>query len=305
MSALLDDAVGELRVAAGLPRVDLSLVATAVPLPPNVPELPPPTLRESIEQAFRAASVVDDPTERVSLLEAIVGSVAPEPASASEKELDVVTPQSGVGGAGPGVQNRPDIQRSRVSGHQHGRRAVKRADVGGIERLVASVLKTDDRLGRRRPQMTAALLATLDGRLDAARRLRLARDAWALRRDALVDYQQRIRAATNGCAAPSPASSKSASCRGRSPMCDAADGARHRRVEGTEERPVPGRGRRDPQHVGQRRAARHSRRLVSAARDHGVDMNKAWEASAAAAGALLMLERAQEDLRKLMTPPGL
>jgi len=74
LSALLDDAVGELRVAAGLPRVDLSLVATAAPLPPNVPEIPPPTLRESIEQAFRAASVVDDPSERVSLLEAIVGS---------------------------------------------------------------------------------------------------------------------------------------------------------------------------------------------------------------------------------------
>ena len=35
------------------------------------------------------------------------------------------------------------------------------------------------------------------------------------------------------------------------------------------------------------------------------DMNTAWEASAAAAGALLMLERAQEDLRKLTTPPGL
>ena len=65
----------------------------------------------------------------------------------------------------------------------------KRADVGGIERLVGSVLKADDRLGRRRPQTTAALLATLDGRLDAARRLRLARDAWALRRDGLASYR--------------------------------------------------------------------------------------------------------------------
>ena len=58
LSALLDEAVGELRVAAGLPRLDLTLVATASPLPPDVPELPPPTLRESIEQAFTAASVV-------------------------------------------------------------------------------------------------------------------------------------------------------------------------------------------------------------------------------------------------------
>ena len=32
-------------------------------------------------------------------------------------------------------------------------------------------------------------------------------------------------------------------------------------------------------------------------------MNTAWEASAAAAGALLMLERAQDDLRKLADAP--
>ena len=69
----------------------------------------------------------------------------------------------------------------------------RRADVNGIEKLVTVVLKADDKLGRRRPQTTAALLATLDGRLDAARRLRLARDAWALRRDGLYDYQRRMR----------------------------------------------------------------------------------------------------------------
>ena len=63
LAGLLDDAVGELRVAAGLPRIDSALVATSSPLPPNVPEMPAPTLRESIEQAFRAASVADDPAE--------------------------------------------------------------------------------------------------------------------------------------------------------------------------------------------------------------------------------------------------
>jgi len=47
--------------------------------------------------------------------------------------------------------------------------------------------------------------------------------------------------------------------------------------------------------------AASSRRLAIT----GADMNTAWEASAAAAGALIMFERAQEDLRKLMTPPGL
>jgi hypothetical protein len=35
------------------------------------------------------------------------------------------------------------------------------------------------------------------------------------------------------------------------------------------------------------------------------DMGAAWEASSAAAGALLMLERAQQELQKVMTPPTL
>ena len=33
-------------------------------------------------------------------------------------------------------------------------------------------------------------------------------------------------------------------------------------------------------------------------------MTTAWEASSAAAGALLMFERAQDELRKLNSPPG-
>ena len=51
---------------------------------------------------------------------------------------------------------------------------VRRADVKGVEALIRDVLEADDRLGRQRPQETAALLATMDLRLDAARRLRLA-----------------------------------------------------------------------------------------------------------------------------------
>ena len=46
---------------------------------------------------------------------------------------------------------------------------------------IRRALSEDDRLGQRRPQEMAALLATLDTSLDAARRLRLARDNWAMR----------------------------------------------------------------------------------------------------------------------------
>ena len=68
----------------------------------------------------------------------------------------------------------------------------QRGDVPGVHALVQSVLKADDRLGRRRPQQTSALLQLLDLRLDEARRTRLARDAWIVRSDSYRDYRAAI-----------------------------------------------------------------------------------------------------------------
>src|SRR5262249_20184148 len=59
------------------------------------------------------------------------------------------------------------------------------------ESLVKDALKADDRLGRTRPQAMSALLSTLDARLDATRRMRLAQDAWAVRVDIVKAYERR------------------------------------------------------------------------------------------------------------------
>jgi hypothetical protein len=182
----------------------------------------------------------------------------------------------------------------------------RRADVGGIEKLVTTVLKADDRLGRRRPQTTAALLATLDGRLDAARRLRLARDAWEMRRDGLSGYQRRIRPAIERLRRSSAGLEQIRQLSGPSP--EALTPLAARLTEAWREM----KNIRPPTEAASVhsllvnalqlaiRAASSRRQAIT-----GTDMNTAWEASAAAAGALLMSERAQEDLRKLATPPGL
>ncbi len=315
LTSLLDDAVGDLRVAAGLPRLDLTLAVTASPLPAPVPELPPPTLRESIEQAFRAASVNDDPAERVSLLEAIVaGSGTPGGKSLGKAEETTTettnwTTLIHARASAALLQElktdksyRDLVSRTITTADERARRA----DVGGIERLVTTVLKADDRLGRRRPQTTAALLATLDGRLDAARRLRLARDAWAMRREGLTDYQRRMRPAIDRLRRSSAGLEQIRQLSGPPP--DALTPLAARVTDAWREiknirPPVEAEAVHNLFVSALQLAIRaaSSRRLAIT----GADMNTAWEASAAAAGALLMFERAQDDLRKLTTPPGL
>lgn len=71
-------------------------------------------------------------------------------------------------------------------------RRVKRADVRGLTRLRDQVLDADARLGGKRPQQLDALMATLNQRLDAAQRLRLARDRWALQAETFRLYRRAI-----------------------------------------------------------------------------------------------------------------
>lgn len=305
LAALLDDAVGELRVAAGLPRIDLALVASASPLPPNVPEMPAPTLRESIELAFKASTVTQDPTERVALLEAIVSGMPSGQPIEKGSWTSVVHARASAELAKEIKTDRSyrDLVTRAVTAADE---RAKRADVGGIERIVASVLKADDRLGRRRPQTTAALLATLDGRLDSARRLRLARDAWAIRRDGLATYERRIRSAVDRLRKSTTGLEQIRQLSGPSPEAlvplasRVTDGWRElKNIRPPAEAEAIHNLLISALQLAIRAAASRQMAIKTA------DMNTAWEASAAAAGALIMLERAQEDLRKLTAPPGL
>ncbi len=65
------------------------------------------------------------------------------------------------------------------------------ADVRGIQRVLDGLHQSDQTLGRRRPDVVKAAVAAVEARLDAARRLQLARDAWALRAPLLREYATR------------------------------------------------------------------------------------------------------------------
>ena len=129
LSALLDEAVAELRVAAGLPRVDLTLVATGEPaacqrcpsfLLPRCARAssrrsPPrrsPRIRPNACRCSRRSSRGSAPRERRTRQGRAEGS-----------ELDVGASRQGVGGAVAGAQDRQELPRpGRAHGHV-GRRA--------------------------------------------------------------------------------------------------------------------------------------------------------------------------------------
>lgn len=298
---LLDEVISELRVAAGQSSFDLSLVANVTPAVPGE-VLPPPSLRETMEQALAAAAVAAEAVERVSLLRAVTAALH-DPAleggwaaSLHERASTELAAELRIDKSyGDFVATTAATATARAA----------RGDVVGVQSLVPVVLKADDRLGRRRPRETAALLALLDLRLDEARRQRLARDAWVLRLDLFRKYKAAI--------APSLAEIR----RVRRSLESI------RQLSGPAPRLLP---RLDQRLVVLRQqmaaiapppelqtahelftAAFQMARRASSGRLNAVssgDMKLAWQASSAAAGALMLLERAGQELDRLTTPPS-
>jgi hypothetical protein len=190
LASMFDTVIAETRAKGGAVNVDLSLVATMA-APPSVPLLPPPSFDDHLDQAFRAASLSPDASERVSLLRAIERVLVE---AVAEGRASPVTPLYARVRGALAVEDRANrayegLTRDLVRSAD---RYARTADVTGVERVIRRALSEDDRLGQRRPQEMAALLATLDTSLDAARRLRLARDNWAMRIAEVRTYRAAI-----------------------------------------------------------------------------------------------------------------
>jgi hypothetical protein len=184
---MLDQAIADLRVSAGGGRFDLNLVAFSSPPPPVEPLLPAPTLREAIEQTLAAAQLAESSSERVWLLTAALDELGNGDAALP---TDWVTATSVA--ARREIETEGRIDRSyQLLTRRMVRLADQRAraaDVRGVERVIARVFQRDFALGGRRPDAVNSLVRAVEEKLDAARRLRLARDRWALRAPVLASY---------------------------------------------------------------------------------------------------------------------
>ncbi len=301
---LVDEVVSGLRAARGDTSFDLALVAQVSP--PVVPLLlPPPTLRESIAQALRLADLAATPADRQSLLRTVSGVATSGAAGGDAGWL-----ASHQAGAERALKLELEIDaryaRLRKGALARAARAAARADVRGVEQAIVRYRDGDARLGGRRAETTQAVMAALEEKLDAARRLRLVRDRWALTRDALMAYRDRGRDLLGSLEASRRALEDIRRLAGPPPgRLDALE----RRTRAAQQQLAVIAAPPDAAGVHalvvsaaqlSLQAAMLRRRAIASA-----DLDLARDASAAAAGALMLAERARVELDRLTRPPEL
>jgi hypothetical protein len=189
MLGLLDEAINGLRVAAGETSFTLEMIA-APPQPETVPMLPVPTAGESIAQAVAIARVTDIAADRVSILRGIVAALDDPSHPPPDKWIE--TRQWAV--TTIGEEARADRQYAGLvaSALRQATAAASRADVRRVESVIRTVARRDALLGKKRPDEVNSLLAQVQVQLDAARRLRLARDQWQERLGSYRAYMRSV-----------------------------------------------------------------------------------------------------------------
>ena len=302
--SLLDEAISDLKAAAGRNDFNLALVATPEETGYE-PLLGMPGITEEIDATFRMAKLAPRVADRVSLLQealsliAEAGALIPPVEAArlqrtAEDEIhaEVVT----------------DERYAAMSRHllAAATSAAGQAKIADVERALHQVSKEDARLGGRRPEVVQALSTELQVQLEKARHLRLLRDQWQIRRASYRDYQRAVGIqllqlvkmqpsldAIRRLAGPSPTTLVAL----RSRLAGGADRLQRLRV------PEDLRATHDLL-VSAWRFAESAVDIRYSAVSSG-DVAVAWQASSSAAGAILMVTRVQHDIKALLEPPRL
>ena len=305
MVGMLDEAIVELRAAAGVQRFDLNFVTSAAPAPEREPMLPPPTSKEMVEQTLTAARFSDSSVERVSLMTvalAIVERDADVLPSDWRTEIRKSTKATIAGELATDRQYQ--TLTARVLGLSDSR--ARNADVRGLQRLLTEIQERDETLGSRRPEAVNALIQTVEAKLDAARELRLARDRWALRQEDFDKYRLSVETPIERFNRLKPALEDIKALAGSSPWTLGAIQRGTTQVLKNMSEIMP------PEEF----QAAHAL-LVSAVqmadsaakirREAALtgSMPRAWDASAAAAGALMLGSNARTEIQSLLRLPQL
>lgn len=300
--SVLDEVIADLRVAVGITRFDLSLSA---PLPaPPPPPLPPPTDAELVEQFVAAASLADTPAERMGLLDTVMRlidrAVGMLPTEWTDRMRALVSGD---------LDRERRIERAygelRTTTLQQAAALALRGRTADLERLRDRVRAEDRRLGGQRAGDIAALLATIDIQAAVAVQTREAYQQWQRRAPAY----RRYRRAMNGSwrafndALPALEQVKAMTGPAVTKMSDLT--RRLERAARSLAKVTP------PEELAQGHALIQSawqladnafRLRLESVSTNSIDV--AQRASSAAAGALMLYQRARADQQAVMEPPA-
>jgi hypothetical protein len=305
MLGILDEAIADLRVLAGVDRFSLSLVASVEQASSREPLLPDATPQEAIEQTLTAARLSDSPVERVSLMSVALAGIERE---AERLPSDWRTTTRMAIRTGIAVEVATDRRYQLLTSRMLGRAAerARAADVRGLERLLTEIQKQDEALGRKRPDSLRALVSTVEEQLDAARALNLARDRRALRMDALRKYHAALIEPVERLDRLGPALEDIKSMAGSTPAALSSVERTARQVLDIVSPLAPP----DEFRAAHTLLVSAAQLATSAARIRreaalSGDMTRAWDASSAAAGALMLMTRAHTEIQNVLSAPQL
>ncbi|HET9369736.1 MAG TPA: hypothetical protein VFO19_05790 [Vicinamibacterales bacterium] len=189
LAGLFDEVIAELRAAAGLSSFALELSTG-----PVVPELPPvlatPSLKESVELALGAAKATDLPEERLAILRAAFD------AATSPEVLELRT---AIGreilAESTATAAYAEFAQSILA---RAERAAAAGNVQVFSGMALEIGRHDEALGRRRPDVVRDLKEQISALLERAVARRLDLDRFALARERMVQYELDVRPALAG-----------------------------------------------------------------------------------------------------------
>jgi hypothetical protein len=302
LTARVEEAISEIRAGSGERTFDLSLVAMIEP--PSEPLLPEPDLKDVIDYASAVAQMTDRRRDRLTLQESIL-TVLDRRKRQVPKDWYSATRQVLVWSIDR--ERKLDRDYAGLSSRtlREARKLEEDADVAALERLAADARKEDGRLGYQRPDTMQTLLASLAASTENAKGMREAIERYKHRTSAYRAYQRNISASLG----------KFDDVAGDIGAVKALTVLKDRRLSKAEKRvsaievsllPVTPPAELGAAHdllLSSARLMREALRLQRGATSSG-DAAATQNASAAAAGALLLLETARTRIDEFFRKPA-
>jgi hypothetical protein len=291
LAGLFDDVINQMRLAVGEPAVTMDLSA---PAPVREKLMPAPTRRQSVTLALVAARTADIPEERIGILK-----LAADPAKAVSPQLArlVTTRLATEVRAGTAYASLTAALRLRAAA------ARRRGDVAAVRRLKQELDRRDRSLGRKRPAEVKALTAELDQTIKETRAFRQALDEYTRQRSTLRAYHAKLRPILSGLAGATPMITAVRELHAATRTQLSSTELRLRMLQQQAQTIQPPRALAG-MHATLVSALRMAREALTRRQLDGTRTALApGPASSAAAGALLLAQRAREDLDASLRPP--